>query len=170
LSTSNDASVISTKKGEKDEQKLPFIEITLLIVGMIIASASAIVTPPTTIKDALFKGLWTAIMDLQNQITALTTKVNSIPASQACWDLNNNNLCDIASEDMSGDNSCTVLDCKGPKGDKGDTVQREQQGLLELRDRQDQRERQCILVKGRYLFLMTPMLFLITLAQKQIEL
>ena len=59
-------------------KKLIFIGITLLIVGMIIAPVSAIVTQPTTIKDALFKGIWAAVMDLQNQITALTTKVNNI--------------------------------------------------------------------------------------------
>jgi len=102
-------------------KKLITIGITLLIVGMIIAPVSAIVTPPTTFKDAFFKGLWTAVLDLQNQITALTTKVNTIPAGQACWDLNNNHVCDVALEDKTGDGQCTVADCKGPKGDTGAT-------------------------------------------------
>jgi hypothetical protein len=50
-------------------KKLLYIGITLLIVGMMIAPVSAIVTPPTTFKDIFFKGIWTAIMDLQKQIT-----------------------------------------------------------------------------------------------------
>ena len=53
---------------------------------MISAPVTAVVTPPTTIKDALLKDIWTAIMDLQKQITALTTKVDNIeltPGPQA---------------------------------------------------------------------------------------
>ena len=42
---------------------------------------SAVVKPPTTVKDALFKGVWGAIMDLQNQITALTQRVDGIETS-----------------------------------------------------------------------------------------
>lgn len=55
-------------------KKLLYIGITLIIVGMIIAPVTAIVTPPTTIKDALLKGIWTAIMDLQNQIKTIQLK------------------------------------------------------------------------------------------------
>ena len=55
-------------------KKLITIGITLLIVGMIIAPVSAIVTPPTTFKDAFFKGLWTAVLDLQKQITNIQLK------------------------------------------------------------------------------------------------
>ena len=54
-------------------KKLLYIGITLLIVGMMIAPVSAIVTPPTTFKDIFFKGIWTAIMDLQKQITNIKT-------------------------------------------------------------------------------------------------
>jgi len=54
-------------------KKLLYIGITLLIVGMMIAPVSAIVTMPTTFKDIFFKGIWTAIMDLQKQITNIKT-------------------------------------------------------------------------------------------------
>ncbi len=33
-----------------------------------------------------------------------------------CWDLNGNGMCDLATEDIDGDGSCTVLDCQGPPG------------------------------------------------------
>jgi hypothetical protein len=59
---------------KKMNKKLLYIGITILIVGMIIAPVAAIVTPPTTIKDALFRGIWTAIMDLQNQIKNIQLK------------------------------------------------------------------------------------------------
>lgn len=37
-----------------------------------------------------------------------------------CWDLNGNELCDLATEDKDSDGQCSVLDCQGPKGEKGD--------------------------------------------------
>src|SRR5439155_1536432 len=36
-----------------------------------------------------------------------------------CWDANGNHQCDLATEDVNGDGSCTVLDCIGPQGPVG---------------------------------------------------
>ncbi len=43
------------------------------------------------------------------------------PGGRDCWDLNENGVKDLATEDANGDGRVDVLDCKGPKGDKGDT-------------------------------------------------
>lgn len=54
--------------------------------------------------------------------------ISHIPV--ACWDLNENKSCDVGSEDLSGDEECSILDCRGaqglpgpqgPKGDQGPT-------------------------------------------------
>jgi len=42
------------------------------------------------------------------------------PGGRDCWDLNENGVKDLATEDANGDGRVDVLDCKGPKGDKGD--------------------------------------------------
>jgi hypothetical protein len=68
-----------------------------------------------------YDSIWTLLQDLQKQINTLTTKVNTIPAGQACWDLNNNGKCDLASENKNGDHKCDINDCKGAKGDTGAT-------------------------------------------------
>src|SRR5437870_1249150 len=36
-----------------------------------------------------------------------------------CWDTNANHHCDVATEDVNGDGSCTVQDCVGPQGPQG---------------------------------------------------
>ena len=38
-----------------------------------------------------------------------------------CWDLNGNGECDTGAEDTDTSGGCDVDDCKGPKGDTGDT-------------------------------------------------
>lgn len=40
-------------------------------------------------------------------------------AGQACWDLNNNRTCDLATEDTNDDLTCDVGDCIGPAGPAG---------------------------------------------------
>lgn len=40
-------------------------------------------------------------------------------AGQACWDLNGNRTCDVATEDQNDDNTCDVGDCIGPAGAQG---------------------------------------------------
>ena len=37
-------------------------------------------------------------------------------AGVACWDLNANSLCDLATEDINTDTLCDALDCKGDPG------------------------------------------------------
>ncbi len=39
----------------------------------------------------------------------------------ACWDLNESGACDLTSEDLNGDLSCSPLDCVGPSGAQGVT-------------------------------------------------
>ncbi len=38
----------------------------------------------------------------------------------SCWDLDSSGTCEVATEDLNGDNECTPLDCKGEKGDQGE--------------------------------------------------
>ena len=40
-------------------------------------------------------------------------------AGVACWDLNANGLCDLATEDINTDGLCDALDCKGAQGAQG---------------------------------------------------
>jgi hypothetical protein len=44
-------------------------------------------------------------------------------AGQACWDLNGNHACDLATEDTNDDQACDVGDCIGPQGAAGTTGQ-----------------------------------------------
>jgi hypothetical protein len=67
--------------GKNMERKILVIAAVIIMLLMISAPVTAVVTPPTTIKDALLKGIWTAIMDLQKQITALTNKVDTIQST-----------------------------------------------------------------------------------------
>lgn len=96
---------------------------------MVVAPVAAIPTKSPLPSANPWNIVWGLCQDVQKQITDLTTKVNSIPAGQACWDLNNNNICDIASEDKTSDNLCTIADCQGPKGEKGDTGADGAQGI-----------------------------------------
>jgi hypothetical protein len=54
------------------------IVIVMIMLLLMATPVSAVVKPPTTVKDALFKGVWGAIMDLQKQIDALTQRVDNI--------------------------------------------------------------------------------------------
>ena len=48
-----------------------------------------------------------------------------------CWDLNDDGLCELATEDVNHDGACSVLDCKGAQGAqgaKGDTGSQGPQG------------------------------------------
>lgn len=40
-------------------------------------------------------------------------------AGVACWDVEDNGVCDLATEDMNGDGDCTAEDCEGPPGPVG---------------------------------------------------
>jgi len=49
-----------------------------------------------------------------------------------CWDLNQNSQCDLGTEDVNHDGTCSVLDCKGAQGaqgSKGDIGAQGPQGL-----------------------------------------
>ena len=41
------------------------------------------------------------------------------PHGLDCWDINEDGLCDLATEDLNHDGFCTVLDCVGPRGAEG---------------------------------------------------
>ena len=62
-------------------KKILVIIIVVIALLLMATPVSAVVKPPTTVKDALLKGIWGAIMDLQNQITALTQRVDAIRTS-----------------------------------------------------------------------------------------
>jgi len=40
----------------------------------------------------------------------------------SCWDLNGNEVCDLATEDANDDGVCNALDCQGPPGESGQSV------------------------------------------------
>ena len=63
------------------KKRILVIFVVIIMILMMVAPVSAVVKPPTTVKDALLKGIWGAIMDLQNQITALTQRVDNIQTS-----------------------------------------------------------------------------------------
>jgi hypothetical protein len=52
---------------------------------------------------------------------SLLNGANRCDATRACWDLNQNGVCDLATEDINGDGACTVQDCRGPQGPRGAT-------------------------------------------------
>lgn len=41
------------------------------------------------------------------------------PRGFSCWDLNQNGVCDLVTEDKNADGNCTVADCKGAQGANG---------------------------------------------------
>ena len=60
------------------KKRILVIVVVIIMLVMMAAPVSAVVKPPVAVKDALLKGIWGAIMDLQNQITALTKRVDDI--------------------------------------------------------------------------------------------
>ena len=46
---------------------------------------------------------------------------NRCSGNHYCWDVNNNGMCDAATEDTNGDGACTAHDCRGLQGPRGDT-------------------------------------------------
>jgi len=95
------------------------IVLVILVAGIPFASAAPQPAAPQNPNPST-ASVWTAINDLIAKVAALTTKVNSIPAGQACWDLDKNGQCNPA-EDINHDLTCDVKDCQGPKGDTGAT-------------------------------------------------
>ena len=59
-------------------KKWILVIVVIIMLLLMATPVSAVVKPPVTVKDALLKGIWGAIMDLQNQITALTQRVDAI--------------------------------------------------------------------------------------------
>jgi len=95
--------------------------IIIAVIAILVFPVAAIVTPPTKSQGKPFDDIWTAIMNLQGQITALTVGSEG-PAGDdgiSCWDLNGNGMCDLAIEDKNKNGICDAVDCQGPKGDTG---------------------------------------------------
>ena len=63
------------------KKRILMIVVVIIMLLMLAAPVSAVVKPPVTVKDALLKGIWGAIMDLQKQIDALTQRVDTIENS-----------------------------------------------------------------------------------------
>ena len=61
--------------------------IAIVVIAMVVAPAAARVTAPTNLKDALLKGIWNALLDLQKQIDDLTKRVNNIQPYLATGDV-----------------------------------------------------------------------------------
>lgn len=63
----------------------------MLLSGVGLYSAGAIVTPPSKIPSGQFEAVWNAIIDLQNQITnvqALESRINTLEARIAALEAN----------------------------------------------------------------------------------
>ncbi len=50
---------------------------------------------------------------------AFRAELGSGAAGLSCWDLNGNGICDLATEDTTGDSRCDANDCRGPQGPVG---------------------------------------------------
>ena len=62
-------------------KKMVLVIVVVIMLLLMTTPVSAVVKSPVAVKDALLKGIWSAIMDLQNQITALTQRVDKIQTS-----------------------------------------------------------------------------------------
>ncbi len=58
-----------------------------------------------------------------------TAQLGPGPPGLACWDLNEDSICNIPDEDFTGDGVCSAEDCQGPPGLKGDKGDQGDQGL-----------------------------------------
>jgi hypothetical protein len=72
--------IVSEKDGEKMRRSILTVCIAVVVIALVVAPAAARVTAPTNIKDALLKGIWTALLDLQKQIDDLSKKINDLQA------------------------------------------------------------------------------------------
>jgi len=54
------------------------------------------------------------------------------PAGLSCWDLDGDRSCDLATEDVNGDQACTAADCVGPPGPPGSVIQQNKTVVYQL--------------------------------------
>jgi hypothetical protein len=69
-----------------------------------------------------FQQIWDAINNLQTQIDNMQPGPQGPPGEDglACWDLNGDHGCNIATEDKNEDGVCDTQDCQGPEGPQGE--------------------------------------------------
>jgi hypothetical protein len=81
MSTGNGASVISTGKVNMTNRKFLIIAIVLMLFAIVVAPVAAeLPTENPLPKGTGWNNVWELLLNLQNQITALTTEVHNIPA------------------------------------------------------------------------------------------
>ena len=64
---------------KKMKRSILAVCIAVVVIALVVAPVAARVTAPTNIKDALLKGIWNALLDLQKQIDDLALKIKAIP-------------------------------------------------------------------------------------------
>jgi len=79
---------------------------------------------PATLKAGLYTLL---LFNAAGQAKAQTYVLQG-ERGPACWDLNENGVRDLGSEDANGDGQVTIADCKGSEGEKGDTGEKGDKG------------------------------------------
>lgn len=81
MSTSNGASVIATGKVKKMTRNLLIIATVLMIFAIVVAPVAATLPATNPLpKGTGWNNVWELLQDLQNQINALTTAINTMPA------------------------------------------------------------------------------------------
>jgi hypothetical protein len=91
----------------------------VVVIAMVVAPAAARVTAPTNIKDALFKGIWNALLDLQKQIDDLTKRVNNIQPYLATEDVPPSWHVSVPSGYTTDQCACFVSSYSTPCGSRG---------------------------------------------------
>ena len=63
-------------------KKILYLTLAVVLIVLGPSMATAIITPPSNMKDPSLSKIWGALIDLQNQITALKNQVANIPAGK----------------------------------------------------------------------------------------
>jgi hypothetical protein len=83
------------------------------------------------VDDGTIKARHLGEVCLEDQVLVQTPSgwaCGTVSSGTACWDLNGNGVCNLASEDADGDGACDAVDCRGVPGPPGAPGQAGPQG------------------------------------------
>jgi hypothetical protein len=86
----------------------------LILTATQISAQNALIHGCVNIKSGNLR-----IVDGSAECSKKETYISWNISGTACWDLNENQFCDIATEDKNNDGECDTLDCQGPEGEPG---------------------------------------------------
>jgi hypothetical protein len=75
-----------------------------------------------TVDDGAIRAQHLGEVCLDGQVLVHTQngwECGTVSSGTACWDLNGDGVCQVASESVDGDGDCDALDCRGPEGPAG---------------------------------------------------